>query len=155
MTDWPYHTDLPLAAMADAPYWARRHIEDILPKWGAGSLVMNAQLVATELVTNGVKHSGGSMELPNVVTTGGRAVPAKSVFPKKGEGVSVRLSLSYGEGRLLIEVWDKSETPPAEQLPDFVSESGRGLFVVSAFCEKWGWYLAEGGGKVVWAEVAA
>ncbi|WP_157431745.1 ATP-binding protein [Actinomadura hibisca] len=153
MSDWTYHSNLPLAAIADAPYWARRHIEDIFPKWGAASLVMNAQLVATELVTNGVRHSGGSMELPEVAITGGRAMPTKSVLPKKGEGAIIRLSLSYEEGRLLIEVWDKSDTPPAAQLPDFVSERGRGLFVVSAFCEKWGWHPSQGGGKVVWAEL--
>jgi len=124
-----------------------------LPKWGADSLITNANLVATEIVTNAVRYSGGTMGLSSAVTIDGRALPAKSVLPKKGEGTTIRLSLSYGRGRLLIEVWDKSETPPTEKIPDFVSESGRGLFVVSAFCDKRGWYFSDGGGKVVWAEL--
>jgi hypothetical protein len=153
MSRWPYHTDLTLAALPDVPYWARRHIADVLPKWGAGSLVKSAQLVATELLTNALKHSGTQMELPEAVATAGRALPAQPVLPRKGDGVTVGLRLSYGVGRLLIEVRDRSEAPPAATLPDFVSEGGRGLFVVSAFCEQWGWCLVAGGGKVVWGEL--
>ncbi|MGH1551452.1 ATP-binding protein [Streptomyces sp. L7] len=35
--------------------------------------------------------------------------------------------------------------------PDEFAESGRGLQVVSALSDSWGWNLRAGGGKTVWA----
>lgn len=151
MSSWPHQSSLPLAAMPNAPYWARQHTKDMLVKWGAGVLLTNAQLVVTELVTNAVRVSG-TLE---VTAQQHYAEEPRSVsYDELGDVGTVQLRLSYGLRRLLVEVWDKSEEPPARQLPDFESEGGRGLFLVSAFCERWGWYPSEQGGKVVWAEVA-
>lgn len=120
---------------------------------------MNAQLVVTEFVTNAVKHTG----ILDVTAQQEYTSRPQSVSYRQLAGVAtVRLRLSFGGGRLLIEVQDESDEPPVERVPDFVSEDGRGLFLVSAYCEQWGWYptfeLATEGsarkqrrGKVVWA----
>jgi len=42
-----------------------------------------------------------------------------------------------------------SELRNAEAL----AENGRGLILVDALSERWGYFPAHGGGKVVWAEV--
>jgi anti-sigma regulatory factor (Ser/Thr protein kinase) len=151
MNDWPHHSTLELAALPDAPYWARRHTEDVLAKWDAEDLLTNAKLVMNELVTNAVRHTS-TLDDEAMRLYAERPL-SLSYSDLAGVG-TVRLSLSHGSGRLLVEVWDKSPEAPSEQLPDFGSESGRGLFIVSAYCEGWGWYPAKGGGKVVWAELA-
>jgi len=118
--------------------------------WGLGFLMMHVQVVVTELVTNAVRF------------TGRLDATAQEEYAIRPQGVSyqevsavgtVHLHLNYGPGRLLVEVWDESKEAPLPQIPDFVSERGRGLYLVSAFCEQWGWYPSEGGGKVVWAEM--
>ncbi|MFJ6080524.1 ATP-binding protein [Streptomyces sp. NPDC092369] len=48
-------------------------------------------------------------------------------------------------------VTDESERIPVEGRPDELAESGRGLQVVSALSDSWGWNLRAAGGKTVWA----
>ncbi|WP_067799868.1 ATP-binding protein [Actinomadura formosensis] len=159
MNTWPHQSTLPLAALPNAAYWARRHTEDVLAKWSLEPFVMNAQLVVTEFVTNAVKHTGTL----DVTAQQEYTSRPQSVSYRQLAGVAtVRLRLSFGGGRLFIEVQDESNEPPVERVPDFVSEDGRGLYLVSAFCERWNWYptfAAEmngnrrQNGKVVWAEM--
>ena len=55
--------------------------------------------------------------------------------------------------RLLVEVWDQAPGIPVLREAAGDEESGRGLILVNAISEKWGWNPAEGQpGKVVWAE---
>ncbi|MFI0451794.1 ATP-binding protein [Actinomadura sp. 6N118] len=150
MDTWPHQSTLPLAALPNASYWARRHTEDVLAKWSLEPLVTNAKLVITEFVTNAVKQTG---TLDVTAQQEYASHPQSVSYQQLAYVATVRLRLSFGGGKLLIEVWDESEEPPVERLPDFVSEDGRGLYLVSAFCEQWGWYPAESGGKVVWAEL--
>lgn len=48
-------------------------------------------------------------------------------------------------------VTDESEPVPVPVEADELAESGRGLQVVSALSDLWGWNPRAGGGKVVWA----
>lgn len=150
MNGWPQQSTMTLAALPNAPYWARRHTEDVLMKWGVAGVAMHAELVVTELVTNAARHTGtlDAMEAKKYAVR-----PQGVAYRQLVDVGTIQLRLSYGPGRLLVEVWDKSAETPVERLPDFVSENGRGLFVVGAFCERWGWYPTEGGGKVVWGEM--
>ena len=58
-------------------------------------------------------------------------------------------------GWVLIEVWDSSPHPPAPKTADPDEETGRGLMLVEALCEQWGWDEPSSAsrGKVVWALV--
>ncbi|MEU6037598.1 MULTISPECIES: ATP-binding protein [Actinomadura] len=152
MNEWPHRRQVTLVALPNASYWARRHTEAILTEWHAGGLVANANLVVTELVTNAVKATGIlDAQAYRDYTDCPRSVP----YAKLIEVGVIRLRLSHAYRHLLVEVWDGCDAPPDEQLPDFDSEGGRGLFIVGALCEQWGWCPAEGGGKVVWAELKA
>jgi anti-sigma regulatory factor (Ser/Thr protein kinase) len=112
----------------------------------------DAKLVITEFISNAVKATGTlDVQRQKAYAKDPLAVPSAELSQLE----QVRLRLSCGRAEVLVEVWDSSDEPPVEQLPDFESEGGRGLFVVRAFCEKWGWYPAQGGGKVVWAELRA
>lgn len=53
----------------------------------------------------------------------------------------------------LIEVWDENQQLPIVNVPDLISESGRGLFLVAHLAKQWGYYLPPEGGKVVWCEL--
>jgi hypothetical protein len=55
-----------------------------------------------------------------------------------------------------VEVRDENVTRPAPNQPGLDDESGRGLMLVEALAERWGWDLtANGGGKIVWAPVGS
>ena len=151
MDTWSRQSQLTLVAIPNASYWARRHTEDLLREWGAETLSSDAQLVVTELVTNAMKESGGlDAYAQNVYIQEPRAIP----YERLAELATIRLRLSYGSRRLLIEVWDESEPLPEVKTPDLDSQNGRVLIIVGALSDKFGWYPAEGGGKVVWAEMA-
>ncbi|MGW0819848.1 ATP-binding protein [Streptomyces sp. NPDC002845] len=93
----------------------------------------NAQLVASELVTNSLACTK--------------------------DPVAVRLQRESGQLRL--SVWDSSPYPPRERPgpegPTGDAEGGRGLWLTRACADEWGHYLVvngrrSGGGKEVWAE---
>ncbi|RFS84142.1 ATP-binding protein [Actinomadura spongiicola] len=159
MNTWPHQSHLTLAAMPNAAYWARRHVENVLAEWQAETLQTDAKLVVSEFISNAVRVVGTL----DVQTQAAYVQEPRAVsYVELAQLEQVKLRLYYGSGLLLIEVWDSNEQPPVEQLPDFESENGRGLFVVRAFCEKWGWYPTfttdlsgepRQSGKVVWAEL--
>ena len=70
-----------------------------------------------------------------------------------GHGAAcVRLRLSTDRRAVLVEVWDGNVMPPEPNQADLDDESGRGLMLVEALAERWGWDLAANGrGKIVWA----
>ncbi|CAM5652680.1 non-specific serine/threonine protein kinase OS=Streptomyces fumanus OX=67302 GN=GCM10018772_43920 PE=3 SV=1 [Streptomyces fumanus] len=100
---------------------------------GLIGLVDVAELLATELVSNAVRHTEG---------------PA-----------ALRVCWS-GNGVLRIGAWDADPSPPEPPLAfaDVDAEDGRGLALVRACADVWGWQpLARKGarGKVVWCELGA
>ncbi|KUM88847.1 MULTISPECIES: ATP-binding protein [Streptomyces] len=110
---------------------ARRTLRLILTMHGLIRLVDTAELLAAELVSNAVRHSKG---------------PAA-------------LRVRWAAGVLRIGAWDADPGPP-EPPGEFglSGEERRGLALVKACADLWGWQpLARHGnrGKFVWCELAA
>ena len=63
------------------------------------------------------------------------------------------LRLLFTGGSLLIEVWDHSPLDPEPHEAEAGVECGRGLTVVAALADRWGWERSGHGCKVVWAEL--
>ncbi|CAM5548900.1 ATP-binding protein [Streptomyces griseorubiginosus] len=110
---------------------ARRTLRLILTMHGLIRLVDTAELLAAELVSNAVRHTKG---------------PAA-------------LRVRWSAGVLRIGAWDADPRPP-EPPGEFgvMEEGGRGLAMVQACADLWGWQpLARGGsrGKFVWCELGA
>lgn len=126
---WPLQDFLELGALASAVPCARLHARQVLWEWGLESLWESTELLVAELVTNAVKAS--------------RAVAQAS---------SVRLWLLSDSAQILILVWDASPQPPVRMDASDEAENGRGLMLVEAIGEQWGWYRRDDGdGKFVWA----
>jgi anti-sigma regulatory factor (Ser/Thr protein kinase) len=126
---WPLQDFLELGALAGAVPCARLHTRQVLWEWGLGNLGDSAELLVAELVTNAVKASSAM----------------KHAFP-------VRLWLASDSAQVLILVWDASLQPPVRMDTSDEAENGRGLMLVEAISEQWGWYFREGNdGKAVWA----
>jgi anti-sigma regulatory factor (Ser/Thr protein kinase) len=112
---------------------SRRTLRLILTMHGLIGLVDVAELLATELVSNAVRHTKG---------------PAA-------------LRVSWSAGVLRIGAWDADPEPPEppralDQLGE--AEEGRGLALVRACSDLWGWHpLARHGnrGKYVWCQLLA
>lgn len=95
-------------------------------------LVDDVTVTVSELVSNALRY--------------GRA-PNSLAEPQPSLWLAVWDRLPYA----VCAVTDDSDRIPVEGQPDEFAESGRGLQVVSALSESWGWNLRSGGGKTVWA----
>lgn len=138
-TAWPHTSSLKLGALPTAPSCARLHTGAVLHEWGLAHLAETAELVVSELVTNAVQSSL-QQAMPRTAPVG---LPV----------VYLRLLAAYDA--LVIEVWDHvtTERPVLSQAP-LDEDSGRGLMLVDALCERWNCEVVQGwGGKVVWAEL--
>lgn len=126
---WPLRTFLELGALPGAVPCARLHARNVLAEWGLTVFSESAGLLVSELVTNAIQISRVAEQ-----------------------DAPVRLWLVSDRAQVVIFVWDASPLPP---LPGDVGEdveSGRGLLIVQALSERWGWDFPLGmGGKVVWA----
>jgi CheY-like chemotaxis protein/anti-sigma regulatory factor (Ser/Thr protein kinase) len=104
---------------------ARRFLAERCTEWGCAPAVDDAELVATELVTNALVHASAHCVL--------RARLAGAV--------------------LHIEVEDGGGGTPDVHAADERSEHGRGLLIVSALCSAWGVDMRPSSGKRVWAQL--
>ncbi|MGC0338202.1 ATP-binding protein [Streptomyces sp. SLBN-8D4] len=111
---------------------SRRTLRLILTMHGLIRLVDTAELLAAELVSNAVRHTMG---------------PAA-------------LRIAWSTGVLKIGAWDADPEPPepADELSlSEEADGGRGLTLVRACADLWGWQpLSRHGnrGKLVWCELA-
>jgi anti-sigma regulatory factor (Ser/Thr protein kinase) len=129
---WEYSLSVPNDLRAVTV--SRRTLRLILTLHGQIGLVDVAELLAAELVSNAVRHTKGPAAL------------------------RVRWS---PPGTLRIAAWDADPEPPEPPVPleglgD--QEEGRGLALVRACSDEWGWHplLGLGGrGKYVWCELGA
>jgi anti-sigma regulatory factor (Ser/Thr protein kinase) len=130
--DQPVHVsvDEPLALqLAPTPVTgplARAFIAAALATRLPDAVVDSVLLLVSELVTNAIRHASS---------------PA-------------RLELMIRETTVRVEVIDASPQPPLLQRPAgaLSSEDGRGMFLVEALADRWGYELLESG-KCVWFEV--
>jgi anti-sigma regulatory factor (Ser/Thr protein kinase) len=116
------HVFMPTAA-AIRP--VRRFVTDALVTWGCEGVAEGAVLVASELATNAILHTGGPF----------------------------RVALELGPDGCRIAVEDTSRETPRRPTPEPSVAGGRGMAVVDALCTAVGTELRPGG-KVVWAQVA-
>lgn len=115
------HLDLPASA-ASVP--AGRHfVRDLLHDWGYDGLLDTAELLVSELITNGVRHAGSAVRL---------TVCAED---------EVRVTVTDYRPDLL--------PVPLDHRPRPDEEGGRGLSLVAMLSDDWGVHrLATG--KAVW-----
>jgi serine phosphatase RsbU (regulator of sigma subunit)/anti-sigma regulatory factor (Ser/Thr protein kinase) len=104
---------------------ARRFVADVLGEWTLLGLVDSAELLASELVTNAVVHTGEAVQIR---------------LHRRGEGIRVEVIDGSGERQPELRDVGVDDT------------SGRGLFLVDALSSAWG-IEPHGVGKAVWFEL--
>lgn len=103
---------------------ARSFVGTVCRRWGVPGVVMDAEMVVTELVENAVRHSHSDCDVTVALDT----------------------------DTLTIGVADHGSAPPrlVHPMPD--EPGGRGLLLVSSISRDWGFEPTDGG-KLVWAEL--
>lgn len=122
---------LELAPLPSAIPCARLHAVHVLHEWGLRHRAEDAALIVSELMTN--------------------ALDASNVLPERPP---VTLRLLADETSLVIEAWDRSPLDLEPRQAGDDDECGRGLTVVAAISDRWGWERTGYRRKVVWAELA-
>ena len=89
-------------------------------------------IVVSELLTNAIRH----------------ALPASG---ETGPQRPVRLGLLQPGSCVLCAVADPSKAAPTLQTPGSLTETGRGLYIIGALSDQWGYTTPSETGKVVWA----
>ncbi|MFG2053135.1 ATP-binding protein [Micromonospora sp. NPDC048930] len=118
MSELTAHLDVPLGV--HAPGAARRAITAVLEGWGFRDQdwLDAAAVIASELVSNAVRHGGGCIEF----------------------------TARCHERRVVLSVADGSSVVPRRRDPD--SAGGRGIAVIEALSDRWGVHDHEGGKRV-------
>ncbi|HKB36658.1 MAG TPA: ATP-binding protein [Gemmataceae bacterium] len=124
--------ELVLNPGAESVKAAREFTAVTLRDWRLDDLVDEAVVVASELVTNAIRH-------------GTRCTVSSAADP------TVRLSWHRQADRIICVVTDGSDLPPVLEDADATAESGRGLQVVHALTAAWGWATLGACQKAVWA----
>jgi anti-sigma regulatory factor (Ser/Thr protein kinase) len=129
---WPLKAALDLGAVLTAPGCARAWTREILWEWDAAELADDAELVASELVTNSVSACTGP------------------------DRAAIRLVLTLDQGELAVLVRDDDPRAPVAAQPGVEDESGRGLLIVEHLSDRCGWFPLQGArpAKVTWAVIA-
>jgi len=118
---------LRLPPTTGAPALARRFIEDTCNSWDLAPLRTSAELIVSELVSNGVRHARTDLDL--MVSRRGRY--------------------------LHIGVRDTNRALPRMNPGSLTDqEGGRGLRLVNVYADNWGTSVSSSG-KIVWADLAA
>ncbi|HEX9033235.1 MAG TPA: ATP-binding protein [Streptosporangiaceae bacterium] len=107
---------------------AREFTAETLRGWRLDALLDEAMVIASELVTNAIRH-GMSPEAPR----------------------PVELSWRRDEQQVVCTVTDGSIRPPVLAEPDLTADCGRGLQIVQALAAAWGWMMLGSAQKAVWA----
>ncbi|MET8273002.1 ATP-binding protein [Streptomyces sp. NPDC005134] len=114
--------DLHLPACKRSVGQARRALAALVPE---GDVADNGKLLVSEAVANAVEHTGS-------------------------ERVRVLLDHDDASGELVCAVRDTStHTPVATGTADMDAENGRGLHVIDALADAWG-YVTDSHGKWIW-----
>lgn len=105
----------------------RHSVRAVVAICGSPELADRLELVASELVSNAVRHGGG-------------------------HEVSVLMKVQGGTA--LLEVADADGSSPVPRPAGAADEDGRGLALIGALADAWGWHPRTHGGKTVWASLA-
>jgi len=118
-----------LSVAPEAARAARNFTKATLAEWQLDDLFTEAVLIASELVTNAIRHGGCCT----------------------GDSSPVELAWQRQASRVVCMVTDCNSRPPVLGAADQDAESGRGLQVVQALAATWGWMLLGATSKAVWA----
>jgi anti-sigma regulatory factor (Ser/Thr protein kinase) len=109
---------------------AREFARATLQRWGVPERSEDIAIVISELLTNALRHA----------------------LPPPGHTRPIRLGLLQPGPCLLCAVTDPSSAAPTPQAPpEFLPETGRGLRIICALSDRWGYATLSDTGKVVWA----
>jgi hypothetical protein len=134
--DWwdsPSAVGCPLSRGSQSARAARRLTRNTLRDWGLAFLAEDAETIVGEFVANAVTH----------------AATLEPQRKQPQENLGLRLLRRTGE--VICAVLDPSDTAPVLREPASIEESGRGLLMVDALSDVWGWSPVAGRGKAVWA----
>jgi len=132
-SDWwdsPAVAACPLGVGAQSGRTARKFTRNTLKEWDLVTLADDAEAIVGEFVANAVSHAARPAEEP---------------------GQSLGLRLLRRTGEVMCAVLDPSDRAPVLRMPDRNEEAGRGLQMVDALSDVWGWSPVTGRGKAVWA----
>jgi len=121
-----------LSADAGSVHAARDFTVATLRRWGTAERSQDIALVVSELLTNALRHA-----VP------GSAGDSRTSWP-------IRLGLLQPGSSVLCAVADPSRTAPVLQARGSLAETGRGLHLICALSDQWG-FTPSDTGKVVWA----
>jgi anti-sigma regulatory factor (Ser/Thr protein kinase) len=128
-------TGCSISACPDAASRARSFTRQALACWDLAELTDDAQVIVSELLVNAIQHAW-------------RGRPGRH---SRAEATAPGLWLFRQPDGLMCVVTDPSNLAPVLKQPGHTSESGRGLHVVHALSDHWGWTLLRESGKAVWA----
>jgi anti-sigma regulatory factor (Ser/Thr protein kinase) len=118
------HEALHLPAHSSSPRRARQFVDQILHQWHRDGAIDRLALIASELVTNAVRHAQ----------------------------TEITIELTAEDGAVHLEVFDRGAGKPVFLDSEPSVPGGLGLPIVEALASSWGMRDREGG-KGVWAEV--
>jgi anti-sigma regulatory factor (Ser/Thr protein kinase) len=142
------HSRCKLPADLIAAARAREHVSAVISAWELPvdvDVLDVAVLLTSELVANAITH-GQQVQSPN----GGPALAGDRAAGSE----PIMLSVRCNRGELRVEVHDRSSDmpvlPPTDALAQAwaESETGRGLMLVDALADKWGFYRTPAGKAV-------
>jgi anti-sigma regulatory factor (Ser/Thr protein kinase) len=117
-----------LLSIPESARIARWHVRAAFEYHGLGDYAHDAQLIASELVTNAIRHAGANWT----------------------EEIGVSLLRVHNPESIAVIVTDSSPYPPVRCEISADSEQGRGLQIVEALSPHWEW-VPEDGRKTVFA----
>jgi hypothetical protein len=137
--DWwdsPSAIGCPLSRGPQSARAARRLTRSTLREWGLSSLAEDAETIVGEFVANAVTHA---------------AAASAEGADRKPTDDNLGLRLLRRTGEVICAVLDPSDVAPVLKTPSGAEEAGRGLQMVDALSDVWGWSPVTGRGKAVWA----
>ena len=129
--DWWDSPSVVACALAHGPQAARaarRVTRTTLRDWGLPALADDAEMIIGEFVANAVTHAAARE---------GAEIPGLRLMRRSGE--------------VMCAVLDPSDDAPVLRQANGTDETGRGLRMVDALSDIWGWSPVAGRGKAVWA----
>lgn len=128
---------------------ARSKLAQLVGEWQCPhELRHDAGLVLSELMSNGVLHARTELEVTlSRLDDGGIRIEVRDA-----SGAPVIPPLGHPE--VATNLLDEHPDEWDDEMLAIPAATGRGLAMVGALSRSWGWF-PEGGGKVVWAELAA
>jgi len=125
------HCQLVLIPGPESAKAARDFTTATLRNWQLDTVVTEAVIIASELVTNAIRHGRSLVD--------------------DAEQALVGLAWQRHPSRVICVVTDQSTKPPVMVPADPDAESGRGLQVVQALAAGWAWMMLGAQEKAVWA----